>query len=222
MVSRTRELALVFDIDGVIVDSNPVHIVAWHEYLRSFGVKAPMDFEQGMFGKRNDEIVRSVFGPGPSDADVWRRGEEKERLYREMMGPVLERHLVPGFMDFLGRHRAVPMAVATNAERANVDFVLDGAGIRDYFRVVLDGGQVRRPKPAPDIYLRAAELLGAPPADCIVFEDSHAGVEAARLSGARVVGLLTTHPELARVDLMIQDFLDPVLETWLRGQMPVC
>jgi HAD superfamily hydrolase (TIGR01509 family) len=220
-VSRTRDLALVFDLDGVIVDSNAMHGVSWRAYLRSFGVEAPVGFEQGMFGKHNNEIVRSVFGAGLDDAEVLLHGTRKEKLYREMMGPVLKRHLVPGLLEFLERHRDFPMAVASNAERANVDFVLDCAGIRDFFRVVLDGGQVRKPKPEPEIYLRAAELLGTPSANCIVFEDSQAGVQAARSSGARIVGLLTTHSGLPHVDLTIRDFLDPVLGTWLTGQMPV-
>lgn len=213
-------LGLIFDLDGVVVDSNPVHMASWQKYLRRCGAELPENFERLMYGRRNDDIVRDLFGAALDPEEVERRGAEKEAVYREMMGPVLEKHLVPGVVSFLGRHRDVPMAVATNGERANADFVLEGGGVRRYFRVVVDGGQVSRPKPDPEIYLRAAALLGLPPADCIVFEDSRAGVEAARSAGARVVALTTTHEQFAGVRLSIRDFLDAELEPWLSSQRP--
>ncbi|MFB3779520.1 MAG: HAD family hydrolase [Bryobacteraceae bacterium] len=214
-------LGLIFDLDGVIVDSNPVHTVSWRVYLRRCGMEPPENFERRMYGLRNDDIVRDLFGAGLDPAEVSRHGSDKEALYRELMRPVLHEHLVPGLVSFLERHREVPMAVATNGERANAEFVLEGGEVRRYFRVVVDGGQVSRPKPDPEIYLRAAELLGMPPADCIVFEDSVAGVEAARAAGTRVVALTTTHKQFESVELKIQDFLDAELEPWLSRQRPV-
>ena len=211
-------LALVFDLDGVIVDSNPIHSACWRVYLRRLGIETPDDFDQRMFGRRNDELVREIFGPQIDEAEVARHGAAKEALYRETMAPEFERRLAPGLIEFLERRGGAPMGVATNAERANTDFVLDRGGLRRYFRVVLDGGQVSKPKPDPEIYLRAAQMLEVAAGDCIVFEDSLAGVQAARAAGARVVGVLTTHPELPDVDLGIQDFLDPRLEPWLHEQ----
>lgn len=208
---------MVFDLDGVIVDSNPVHSACWRVYFSRLGIETPADFDQRMYGRRNDEIVREVFGAELSEAEVVRRGTAKEKLYREMMAPELKRRLAPGLIEFLERRGATPMGVASNAERANVDFVLEGGGLRRFFRVALDGGQVSRPKPDPEIYLRAAQLLGVAAGDAVVFEDSMAGVEAARAAKTRVVGLLTTHPELP-VDLAIRDFLDPRLEAWLSQQ----
>lgn len=216
-------LSFVFDLDGVVVDSNRVHAACWREYLRRFGVETPEDFDLRMFGRRNDEIVRDTFGPDLDPAEVFRHGAEKEKLYREVMRPVLQEHLVPGVAQFLERHRDVPTAVATNGEPANADFVIDTGGLRSYFRTVINGHQVERPKPDPEIYFRAAELLSTSPANCIVFEDSRAGVEAARSSGARVVGVRTTHSEseLPRVDKSIRDFFDPELELWLSAQRAV-
>lgn len=216
-------LAFIFDLDGVIVDSNRVHSASWREYLRRCGRETPEGFDLRMFGRRNDDIVRDAFGPDLDPAEIFRHGAEKERLYREMMCPVLREHLVPGVVGFLERHRDVPMGVATNGEPANADFVIDTGGLRPYFRVVINGHQVERPKPDPEIYLRAAELLSIPPANCIVFEDSMAGLEAARASGGRVAAVMTTHSasELAQADLRIRDFLDPGLETWLSAQKAV-
>ncbi|MGD0013966.1 MAG: HAD family phosphatase [Bryobacteraceae bacterium] len=221
--SLSGGVGLVLDLDGVIVDSNRVHSACWREYLRRCGIEMPGGFDQRMFGRHNSEIVRLVFGQGLAAAEVFRHGVEKEKLYRERMGPVLGEHLVPGVAAFLERHREAPMAVATNAEPANVAFILERGGLRGFFRVVIDGGQVSKPKPDPEVYLRAAAGLGIEPADCIVFEDSIAGAKAARAAGARVVAVETTHPasELAPVELSIRDFLDPALEEWLSRQRPV-
>ncbi len=213
-------LALVLDLDGVIVHSNPVHSTTWREYLKLHGIDPPGDFEARMYGKRNDDIVRAVFGSALDEAAVLRHGVEKEKLYRQRMRGVLDACLVPGLRGFLERRRAWPMAVATNGERPNLDFVLDSAGLRRYFRATLDGNQVSQPKPSPEIYLRVAVLLQVRPQDCIVFEDSYTGVEAARAAGARVVGVRTTHPDLPGVDLSIPDFLDAELESWLVEQRP--
>jgi HAD superfamily hydrolase (TIGR01509 family) len=117
--------------------------------------------------------------------------------------------------EFLTHHRDLPMAVASNAEAANVQFVLDAAGLRSFFRAIVDGHQVSRPKPAPDVFLKAAELLAVAPRDCIVLEDSYSGVAAARAAGMRVVGLRTTHRELPGTDLAVDNFLAPELEEWL-------
>jgi len=128
---------------------------------------------------------------------------------------------VPGLRRFVESHRDTPMGIASNAEPENIDILLDRAGLRPYFRVVVDGHQVRNPKPYPDIYLRAAELLGVAPRNCIVFEDSHSGVAAAVSAGMRVIGLRTTEANLPGTHLTIDDFDSTGLDSWLRSQIPV-
>lgn len=217
MPSMAAGLALVFDMDGVLVDSNPIHVKAWEEFNGRYGLETTGAMLQRMYGRRNDEIVREYFGDlGPEE--IAARGAAKERLYREMMACRLEEALVPGIRCFLERHRGLPMAVASNAERANLDFVLERAGLASYFVVAVDGNQVGRPKPDPEIYLRTAELLGIAPGNCVVFEDSFSGVKAARAAGTRVVGLLTTHSDLPEADLTIDNFRNKDLEAWLAAQ----
>ena len=213
-----RELALILDMDGVIINSNPWHRKAWAEYNRRFGIETDEAMLQRMYGKRNDDIVRDFFGAHLTDEEVHAHGAAKEQLYREMIRPAVNEALVPGVREFLGRHRHLPIGLATNAERANVDFVLDEAHLRPYFRVVVDGHQVPNPKPHPDIYLRAAEQLGTAQRDCVVFEDSFTGIEAARAAGMAVVGVTTTHDNLPGVDLAIRDFHSPKLELWLANR----
>jgi HAD superfamily hydrolase (TIGR01509 family) len=219
-------LALVFDMDGVILDSNPTHREAWRLYNRRFGIETDDAMQQRMYGRRNDEIVRDFFGAGLAPEEVVEHGAAKESLYREMMAAHLMESLVPGVIFLLQNRNGTSAGLATNAERANVDFLLDGVLIgdiplRNYFQAVVDGQQVSRAKPYPDIYLRVAELLGADPRNCIVFEDSHAGVQAARAAGARVVGLRTTHQEFKNVELTVDDFRSLELEKWLETQEPV-
>lgn len=213
-----KNKGFIFDLDGVIVDSTEVHSEVWKRYLQPFGIDST-GIRERMHGRRNDEIVRDLFGGGLSDEEVHAHGAAKEALYREVMLPQLERRLVPGIREFLARHARMPMAVASNAEPANVSAILEAADLRRWFQAVVDGHQVARPKPWPEVYCKAASLLGVEPEDCIVFEDSAAGVEAARRAGARVVGIGTTCPELDGVDLMVRDFLDSELERWLAAEL---
>ena len=207
--------AFLFDMDGVIVDSNPLHRDAWVKFNASQGLATTEAMQQRMYGKRNDEIVQDFFGGGLSPQEVFARGAAKEAIYREMVGPLLPGALVPGLRAFLERYQDVPTGCATNAEAANVEIVLRLGGLSEFFRVIVDGHQVARPKPFPDIYLRAAELLGAAAEDCLVFEDSYAGVEAGVAAGMQVVALRTTHPEFAGVALAVDNFLAPELEEFV-------
>jgi len=215
MASLTRELALILDMDGVIVDSNPVHRGVWAAYNRRFGIETDEAMQQRMYGRRNDDIVRDFFGGHLSPEEVRAHGAAKERLFRETIRPLLPEALVPGLRAFLERHRHQPLGLASNAEPENVNFLLDTARLRPYFRAIVDGHQVPRPKPHPEIYLQAAALLGAHPQDCVVFEDSFTGIQAARAAGMAVVGVATAHDELPDVDLEIRDFSSPTLEPWL-------
>jgi beta-phosphoglucomutase len=212
----STELALVFDMDGVIVDSTRTHTKAWQRYLELHGVEIPY-IEQRMLGKHNPDIVRDFFPPETlTEETIFLHGAQKEALYREIIRPELRERLVPGVVEFLERNRDLPIGMGTNAEQANVDFVLDEVGLRQYFQAIVTGNDVARPKPFPDVYLRVAELLGVPAGSCVVFEDSPSGVSAARAAGMRVVGLTTTCT-LRDVDLLVPNFLDPELELWLHN-----
>lgn len=211
----TEIRALIFDMDGVIVNSNPLHVEAWKVYNSRFGIGMDEAMQQRMFGKRNDELVRAFFGEALTAEEVFAHGAAKEALYREMTGDRLEEMLVPGIREFLDRHAAFPKGVGTNAEPPNVKFVLDGANLRPHFRAVVDGHQVEFAKPHPGIYLKVASLLGVEPAHCVVFEDSHSGVKAGLAAGMTVVGLSTTHQQMDGVALLVPDFKDLRLEEWL-------
>jgi beta-phosphoglucomutase family hydrolase len=215
----TDRIAFIFDMDGVIVDSTAAHVEAWRRYLEPHGVRIA-DIADRMLGKHNDELVRDFFaGRDLTAEEIFEHGARKEALYREMLKPVFEHAVVPGVVSFVRRYGDIPMAIASNAEPANVNFILENAGLRDSFRAVVNGHDVERPKPFPDIFLRAAELLGVEPLRCIVFEDSLTGVAAARAAGMRVVGVRTTLPAFDNVDVAIGDFRELAGDDWLRRLM---
>lgn len=211
-------LALIFDMDGVVIDSNPLHREAWVEFNRRYGVETTEEMLARMYGRRNDAIVRDFFGDSLSGDEVASRGAAKEELYRAMLEGRLEETLTPGLRQLLETLRGTPAALATNAEPPNVDFLLDRAQLRAYFQVVVSGDQVDNPKPHPEIYLKTADLLGAAPPNCIVFEDSYVGVEAALAAGMRVVGVSTTHDDLPGTGITVHNFLSGSLVKWLSAQ----
>jgi beta-phosphoglucomutase len=207
-------LAVIFDMDGVLIDSNPTHAAAWIEYLS--GLDLPYEgIDTWMAGKRNDQIMRILLGDAVSEEEIFAHGAAKEALYRSMMAPKLEVQLMPGLVAFLDTLVTLPVGLGTNAEPANVEFLLDKARLRRRFRAVVDGHQVEHPKPAPDIYLRVAELLGVDARKCVIFEDSPSGILAARAAGARVVGVDRSGRQLEGTDLTIRDFTDPALAPWM-------
>jgi len=206
-------------MDGVLVHSMPLHTLAWERYLAGLGITID-NLEQRMHGKRNSELVRDLIDPNLPEDVNFHHGAEKERLFRELMiAGGLSQYAIPGVPEFLARHCDLPKAVASNAEPQNIDFVLDHFHLRPYFAVTVNGMQVARPKPFPDVFLEAARQLNTAPAQCIVFEDSPTGVEAARAAGMRVVGVETTPTNFHGIQLKIKDFLDPALEPWMSRQL---
>jgi beta-phosphoglucomutase len=202
-------------MDGVIVDSNPMHVGVWQRYLADLGIEIP-DLESKMIGRRNEELIVDLLPYPISAVEAMEHGAKKEALYRETMRPALQQHLVSGIEQFLqAAFPKLPIGLGTNAEQANMDFVLDDADLRRFFAATLNGSQTSKPKPDPEVYLRLAETLAIAPEHCVVFEDSKTGVAAARSAGMQVVGLLTNFPEFPGVDLAIKDFEDPRLFTWL-------
>lgn len=209
--------AIIFDMDGVIVDTNPHHRTAWREYYQRYGkTLSDADFLEYISGKHNAEIVAHLFAGQPlAPADVLRLSNEKEALFRELYRPDITP--VGGLVEFLTVLRAagIRTAVATSAPIENLDFVMDALALRPYFDALLNESMVSRPKPDPEIYQKAMAGLGVQPTDSVIFEDSMTGIRAAKASGAYVVGVATTQTtdELRPfVDDVILDFAEMTLD----------
>ena len=206
----SKPWAAIFDMDGVVADTNDLHRRAWNAFCRD-RIRAvdEADMEHHVYGRTNREILSFLMGPDLDPARMEQLGEAKEALFRESARGVLRP--LPGLPGLLAGLKAanVPLALATSAPPDNVAFVLSEVGLQGVFPVVVDSTMVSRSKPEPDIFLAAAERLGMAPGRCLVFEDSLSGVQAAQNAGMAVVGVATTHgaEELApRAALVVADF----------------
>lgn len=185
--------AVVFDMDGVLLDSGAHHRDAWRQLLADLGLEPAPDFWRRTIGRPAEEAVAHLLDrpvpPAEAAALARRKREHYARLAARGMLPV------PGAPAFVGALAAdgVPRAVATSASRHDVETLLTAIGVRQHFEVVVSADDVRWGKPNPEVYLRAAAGLGLPPKSCVVFEDSVVGVHAARNAGMRVIGLTTAH-----------------------------
>jgi HAD superfamily hydrolase (TIGR01509 family) len=208
------EYAFIFDMDGVLVDSNPTHKIALKQFCKEHGYDlSEKDLREKIYGRTNRDWLLNLFG-NLDDATIRRYADEKEALFRRLYNDIKPLDGVVAFLDKLNALK-IPRALATSAPRRNVDFTLEKTHTEHYFDVILDDSFVTEGKPNPQIYLKSAAALGFDPAKCVVFEDSLSGVMAGKNAGCKVVGLTTTHTpeELAATDLLIDDFrnLDPML-----------
>lgn len=171
--------AVLFDLDGVIVDSGPAHAAAWSALFAEQGVDfGPEDYERIAAGRPRDAVIREVLGNRPDHDRLMRR---KAELMSDV--PLAT---VPGTLPFL-EALGLPHAIATSSRMP--DFLLANAGLAGRFHTVVDRSQVEHGKPAPDLFLEAARRLGHAPAACVVIEDAPAGVEAGLAAGCTVIGL---------------------------------
>jgi len=203
-----KSIAFLFDMDGVLVDSNPYHKIALKEFCKKYGHELTEEkLREKIYGRTNRDWITNLFG-AVSEEQLKIYADEKESLFREIYAPHVKpvNGLIP-FLDQLNIH-SIKRAIATSAPRANVDFTLRHTGIATYFETILDESFVNRGKPDPEIYLKTAKALGFDPANCIVLEDSLSGVAAGKAAGCKVVGLSTTHTaqELVESDFVIADF----------------
>lgn len=186
--------AVIFDMDGVIADTNPHHLIAWHEFLVRYGIHATdQEMHDHMFGKHNSYILEYFFKRKMLTDEIYRLQFEKEALFREIYTPIAQP--IRGLMEFvedLKRHQ-VKTGIATSAPVENLDAVLSKIPLRARMESLLSEQDVVRHKPFPDVYLQSAVNLGVAPAQCVVFEDSRSGVQAALNAGMKVVGVTTTY-----------------------------
>ncbi|SFQ39057.1 HAD family hydrolase [Parafilimonas terrae] len=203
--------AVIFDLDGTLVDNNPYHIEAFKEFYQKTGKAFSLEeYKQHINGRMNREIFNYVFNTTLSPEEIEKYTNEKEGLYRELYAP----HIKPvnGLIDFLNEleKAKIPKAVATSGIIPNINFMFEHIPIRDYFLSVIDSTQIKTGKPHPEIFLKAAISVNAVPSECVAFEDSLAGIQSAKAAGMKVVALTTTHTaeDLHDADLIIKDYTE--------------
>ena len=182
--------AVLWDLDGTLIDSGDYHWRAWRETMRGEGVDLSYQMFLDSFGQRNDRILTTWLGDAVAADEIRRIGDAKEAMYRDI---ARREGLVPlpGARKWVTRLRRAGwrQAIASSAPRANVDVMLEHAGIDEYMDAIVSAEDVTRGKPDPDVFLAAAGRLGVTPAACVVVEDAAAGIEAARRAGMRRIGV---------------------------------
>jgi beta-phosphoglucomutase family hydrolase len=187
--------AFLFDLNGTMIDDMDYHVRSWHRILNQLGANLSKEEAKAECYGKNHEVIERVFPGRFSEVEKDRMSIEKEQQYQEEYRPSLA--LIPGLMEFLieAKNNNIKMAIGSAAIMFNIDFVLDGLNIRDYFDVIVSADDVSRSKPDPETYLKCASLLGVTPDDCLVFEDVPKGVESAYNAGMRAMVLTTMHEE---------------------------
>jgi len=219
MHKLTLPAAIIFDMDGVLVDSNPFHLRKWIDLFQVHGVSFDeQELPKAILGPPNEVTFRRYLGDGLTREQMAELSEELEENFRREIGP--HARAFPGVRPFIEECDAqgIAMAVASAAMGKNVRFLITALGLQDYFRALLTGDEVSHSKPDPEIYLKTAAKLGVDPTHCAVFEDSFVGIEAAKRAGMRCVAIASTFPleDLRRethADLILPDFEAVSLET---------
>lgn len=215
---------VVFDLDGVLIDSHDQHERSW--FLLAEEIGKPLTAEQfkASFGMRNEKCIPEVFGwTGPDDREAiaaW--GDRKEELYRELLAQEAMAPL-PGVLALVDalEQAGVPFSLGSSTSRKNIEVCFAATGLDRYFGPRYAGAEdVTRGKPAPDVFLEAAHKIGVAPERCVVVEDAHVGVAAALAAGMKAVAVTTTHPAESFADSgasLVVDSLEALDPERLRG-----
>jgi beta-phosphoglucomutase len=184
-----NSFAILFDVDGTMVNNTAFHKEAWMETTRRLGLNfSESDYHKKIHARSNDKIVRNLFD-NPSEELVKKIADQKEFLYRSNFAPHLRE--IPGLVRFLTEleQAGIVCGVVSNSPKENVDLVLDGLDLRRFFKVALNRDMVKAGKPDPEGLFRAADELGYPPEKCLVFDDSASGFRACRNAGMKYVAI---------------------------------
>ena len=199
----------IFDHDGVLVDSLPLHTKAWVE----FGVreKLPIDdeFVRNTFGLTNYTIFERLMGESFTREQAKRLGDAKEACYRDMAKGQIE--LMAGVAELLENliNHEFALAIGSSGPRDNLHLTVESCGLQNHFRTIVGLEDVSKGKPDPEVFLKAAYQAGVEPAQCVVFEDAVYGIQAAKAAGMHAIGVGSTNP----LDVLLQAGADDVAET---------
>jgi beta-phosphoglucomutase family hydrolase len=210
--------AVLFDLDGVLVDSRAQHLAAWERLAAAHGLTVPEGYFRATFGLRNDAILVPL-APGADPRELERLAAEKEATFRSLATDAIEP--LPGARELVTflREQAIGAAVVTSTPRENLEMILQAIRLAGAFGVLVTAEDVARGKPDPEGFLLAARRLVVQPEACVVIEDAPAGLEAAKAAGMRAVGVTTTHPapDLGAADLVVESLAEEAVRMFVSG-----
>ncbi|MEY3457216.1 MAG: hypothetical protein RL215_373 [Planctomycetota bacterium] len=191
MMQSNAEFGVIFDMDGVLIDSYAAHLQTWQECCRRHGRECSEEQFLAGFGRTSREVIRETWVNPPDDAAIAAFDEEKELLYRQLISQNFPH--MPGAARLIEELAAagIPMAIGSSGPPKNVAAALAGLNAAHLIQTIITGADVVRGKPHPDVFLKAAAGLGLPPERCVVLEDAPVGIEAALSAGARCLGIVS-------------------------------
>ncbi len=209
LLKQMNAKAVIFDLDGTLIDNNAVHLQAWKQYLLNAGIDISDEaYRKNINGRTNKDALEYIYQKQMTDEEAMVYALEKEAVYRDIYKETIKP--VEGLLGLLEtlHEKKIPMAIATSGIQVNIDFMFDHIPIREYFKVILNSSHISKGKPDPEIYLKTATALNVPAENCLVFEDATVGVHAAKAAGMKVIAITTTQSaeELKDADMIISNF----------------
>lgn len=184
--------AIIFDLDGVIVSTDLCHYKAWKRLAEEEGIYFDYNINQRLRGVSRMESLEIILENSPRDYSAAEKitfAARKNRYYQELIKTLTHSNILPGVKDFLEESRRKGIKIAIGSSSKNCQLILSQIGLTDYFDVTVDGNDISKSKPDPEVFLTAAKRLGIVSENCLVIEDAEAGVEAALKGGMRVLGV---------------------------------
>lgn len=201
--------AVIFDMNGVIINDERIHQQSWRVYSQKHGFQiTEEEFKHNIFGRTEKDTFEYLYKRPITPEELRTFSDERVDTAIEIFKPQMK--MTDGLQKLLDTlaENSIPMAVATSSRNRYVNLILDELNIRKYFKTILTAEDITKGKPDPEIYLKTAEKLGVNPAECVVFEDALSGIRSAKAASMKVIGIATTHAkeELDLADTVVDNF----------------
>ena len=199
----------IFDLDGVLVDTAKYHYLAWKQLAAQLGFEFTLEQNEALKGVSRMRSLEILLADGGltgkfTDAEMEKLATEKNEIYVRYIRELKQEELFPGVVETFRAMKAADVKIALGSASKNASMILDRLQITPYFDAIIDGTKVTKAKPDPEVFLLAAQELGIAPCDCVVFEDSQAGIEAAKSADMLAVGV-GTQAQLPKADLLVSN-----------------
>ena len=199
----------IFDLDGVLVDTAKYHYLAWKQLAAQLGFEFTLEQNEALKGVSRMRSLEILLADGGltgkfTDAEMEKLAAEKNEIYVRYIRELKQEELFPGVVETFRAMKAAGVKIALGSASKNAGMILDRLQITPYFDAIIDGTKVTKAKPDPEVFLLAAQELGIAPCDCVVFEDSQAGIEAAKSADMLAVGV-GTQAQLPTADLLVSN-----------------
>lgn len=202
-----QNYAVIFDVDGVLADTGPIHYQSWVKMANEIGKTFTKSFFEATFGKQSVPITRELVGINEDQNLVEKWAQQKEKYYREIVKDKIRP--LPGVINLIKNLKSVnfKLAVGSSGPLDNVKLLLSSLKIDLFFDAIITAEDIQNGKPSPDVFLLAAQIINVKPQNCLVIEDAPVGVEAANKANMKCIALTTTHDSdvLRRADIIVKD-----------------